>query len=209
MPFDFGYHVLMPLTLGTVSLAFIALGLYGLVRRRPFIINARWMLVIIIVAWSPQFALPLSWFFTENQNIGDRLGVLSWISLLTMIVVIGYIALQMRGYMVFGTTQESFREALLAALSKLNLKSEETLSSIRLPSVPAELQVAVYGWVGTGQLRLRNGGRPRLLADVARGMTDYFDSAQVKMNMTTVLAYVILGALMIAMLIALRVTVWP
>ena len=207
MPFDFTYHVLMPLTFGFVSLAFIALGLYALVRRRPFIIDARWMLAMIVVTMSPSVIMQLSWFFIDDRNVSDRLGFMSWISLLSTIILIGYLALQMRGYMVFGTTQESFRDALLSALSNLNLKSEETLSSIRLPSVPAELQVAVYGWMGTGQLRLRNGGRPGLLADLARGMSDYFNSARVKMNMTTVIAYVILGILMSAMVIAMKVAV--
>jgi hypothetical protein len=206
VPFDFTYRVLMPVTLGAVSLAFIALGLYALIRRRPFVINSRWLIAIVVVTMSPQVIESLSWGFFDDRNLSSGLSFASLLLLLSTVILICYIALQMRGYMVFGTTQESFRDALLSSLSKLNLKAEETLSSIRLPSVPAELQVAVYGWIGTGQLRLRNGGRPGLLADVAAGMSTYFNSARVKMNMTTAAVYVILGILMSAMVVVMWVT---
>jgi len=159
MPDDFTFRILIPSTLGLVSLAFLALGLYALMRRRPFVIHSRWMLVLVVIALSPQIFMPLSMFFREPQYRTGWLDATSLMSVLAMVVLIAYMALQMRGYMVFGTTQESFREALLSALSKLNLKVEETLSSVKLPSVPVELQTPVYGWIGTGQVRLRNGGR--------------------------------------------------
>ena len=202
MPFEFTFHILMPLTLGVVSLSFIALGLYALTRKRPFIIDARWMLAIVVVAMLPSVVMQLTVLFVQDRH-RSGLDVTSSISLLMTIILVGYIALQMRGYIIFGTTQDSFRDALLSALASLNLRVEETLSSIRLPSVPAELQVAVYGWIGTGQLRLRNGGRPRLLADVAGRMTTHFNSAKVKTNMTSAVAYLILGILMSAMVVTI------
>jgi len=211
MPFEFDFtlRVLMPLTIGLVSLAFIALGLYALMRQRPFIIHSRWMLAIVIIAFSPQVVMPLSLFMSDPQYRTGWLDAASLISTLAMVIMIAYVALQMRGYMVFGTTQESFREALLSALSTLNLKAEETLSSVRLPSVPAELQTPVYGWIGTGQVRLRNGGRPRLLEDIADGMRGYFDSGKAQTNMTTAIAYLILGVLMIGMVITMMVGLPP
>lgn len=203
MPLGVTYHVLLPLALGAVALAFIALGLYALLRRRPFVIHARWMLAIIVVGMSPGILLQLSLFFGSHRYRSGALDTMSLIAALTMLLVIGFLALQMRGYLAFGTTQGSFRDALMSALAKLNLESQETLSSIRLPSVPAELQVAVQDWIGTGQLRLRDGGRPGLLADVARGMNACFDAGKVKTNMTFAVAYVILGVLMGALVVTM------
>jgi hypothetical protein len=205
MPDDFTFRIILPSTLGLVSLAFLALGLYALMRRRPFVIHSRWMLVLVVIALSPQIFMPLSMFFSESRYRTGWLDATSLMSVLAMVVLIAYMALQMRGYMVFGTTQESFREALLSALSKLNLKVEETLSSVKLPSVPAELQTPVYGWIGTGQVRLRNGGRQKLLEDIAAGMTAYFDAGNAKTNMTTAIVYLIFGALLIGMLITMMV----
>jgi hypothetical protein len=207
MPGNFTLHILMPLSLGAISLAFIALGLYALIRRRPFIIHAGWMLASVIVAMSPSVFLQLSMFFGEDRYRSASLGLISLLGPLTTVIIVCFVALQMRGYLVFGTTQESFRDAVISALSTLNLKYEETLSSIRLPSVPAELQVAVQGWIGTGQLRLRNGGRPGLLADVAAGMNGYFNSAKAKTNMTSAVVYLVLGILMSAMVVTLLIAV--
>jgi hypothetical protein len=204
---DFTLHTLLPLPLGIVALAFIALGLYGLIRRRAFVIRARWMLVLVIVAMSPQVILLLLLIFGENRNRSGNLLSMLLISTLVAIAVVIYFALIMRGYMVFGTTQRTFRDALVAALSGLNLKYQETLSSIQLPTVGAELQVAVQGWIGTGQLRLRGGDRTGLLAEVASGMKAYFDSEKVETNMTSVIAYVIAGILMSAMVVHLMLMV--
>ena len=205
MSFDFTHRVLMPVTFGFVALSFVAFGLYALARRRPFMFDARWMLVMLAFAWLPQMIMPLSWILGDDRHRSGGLDIMSWLSLLATVVFFGFMALQMRGYMVFGTTQESFREALLSALSSLGLKSEETLSSIRLPSVPAELQVAMYGWVGTGQVRLRNGGRPGLLADIAGAMNAYFNAANVKTNMVTAIVYLVLGLLLCAMSVTMMV----
>lgn len=201
MPFENTFRVMMPLTLGVMSLAFIALGLYALIRRRPFVIHARWMLALVVLGFSPSVWMQLSVFFSGDRSLSNGLSAASLISVLSLVFVICFLALQMRGYIVLGTTQDSFREALLSALSSLHLESKETLSSIRLPSVPAELQVAVQGWIGTGQLRLRRGGRAGLVADIAGGMNTYFSSASVKTNMTSAVAYFIVGVLMSAMAI--------
>jgi hypothetical protein len=164
------------------------------------------MLAIVFVAISPQFILSLSSLGEDRYRSGNLLSM-SLISMLVSIALLFYLAMILRGYMVFGTTQRTFRDAVVAALSGLNLKYQETLSSIQLPTVGAELQVAVQGWIGTGQLRLRGGDRPGLLAEVASGMKAYFDSKQVETNMTTAVAYVIAGILMGAMLVPLMLMV--
>ena len=205
MPFDTPFRLAMPLTIGVLSLAFIALGLYALIRRRPFVFHARWMLALIILAMAPSIFMQLSIYFSGGRSLSSGLRAMLLITALSLVIVICFLALQMRGYIVLGTTQDSFREALMAAIANLNLKSEETMSSIRLPSVSAEIQVAIQGWIGTGQLRLRRGGRPGLLADIAGAMNAYFSSANVKTNMTSPVVYLILGVLMGAVAILMIV----
>ena len=194
MPSDFAFQVLMPAALGTVSFAFIGLGFYAIVRSRPFVVHARWMLLILLLGMSPPLAMQVSSFFDHYS--GGGLGLETLTSPLMMIIVVWFMAQQTRGYVIFGTTQESFRDAVLAALLDLNLPFEESMSSIRIPSVPAELNVAVQGWIGTGQLRLRNGGRPGLLGAIVRRMSNHFGSSQVKTNMTSAIVCLILGVFM-------------
>lgn len=192
MTLDFMPYFPTPLALGALALANIAPALYALLRGRPFIIHTRLALAIIVVAISP-LLLKFSWLsFIEDRNRNGGLAIM-YLILLTLLIVVCFAAFVRRGYTVFATTQESFRDALASTLSSLNLKYEEAQSSIRLPSVPAELKISYQGWMGTGQLHIRSGGRPGLLADVARGMNAYFNSAKVKTNMAAIVRYVIFG----------------
>jgi hypothetical protein len=199
MPFEPAFRIILPVTLGVLAVAFIALGLFALVRRRPFVIHARWLLALVVLCFSPSIFMQLSLFFGGAPSVREALSTATLLSVLSQVVVLGFLTLQMRGYIVMGTTQEAFRDALMSALSGLHLEAVESLSSIRLPAVPAELQVAVQGWIGTGQLRLRHGSHPGLLADIAAGMSAYFDTAHVKTNMITSVIYVVMGLLMGAM----------
>jgi len=191
------FLVLTLLTLGGFSLAHIALGLYALIRRRPFIIHTRWFLAMGVAVTLPIIFWPLSLLGENRHGTG---GFLLWFPSLMFIVLLCQLAMVMRGYWILGATQRSLREALVAALTSLNLEFEETLSSIRLPSVPAELHVALYG-MGTGQLRIRDGGRPGLLADVAGGMNAYFNSTRVETKMIFAVFDVIIGVLAAAMML--------
>jgi len=186
-------YFLTPLALGALALANIALALYALIRRRPFITHTRWALAIVVVAISP-LLLRFSWmFFIEERNRNGGLAIMYLIELLTLLIVICFAAFARRSYSVFATTQDSFRDALASALSNLNLKYEETQSSIRPPSVPAELRISLLVSMGFGRLHIRSGGRPGLLADVARGMNAYFSSANVRPNIAAIVRYVIFG----------------
>src|SRR5271170_8239617 len=117
MPFDSTFRVVMPLTLGVIALAFIALGLYAVIRRRPFVMHARWLLALVVLCMSPSVFIELSMFFSGDGSLSGGLSAASLISVLSQVIVICFLALQMRGYIVMGTTQESFREALLSTLS--------------------------------------------------------------------------------------------
>jgi len=122
--------------------------------------------------------------------------------LMMILLVVAFFVMATRGYTVFSTTQGSFRDALIGALKSLNLPFDETLGSIRLPGEMAEVQVAVQGWIGTGQLRLKGGSR-RLLAEIARAMNRQFDEARFQTNMTTAIFYLISGLLIGVMVLAM------
>ena len=128
---------------------------------------------------------------------------MSLIAPLIFVVVVGFMTLVTRGYLVFSATQSSFRDGLLAALGRLGLPYEETLATVRLPTVPAELHVAVQGWIGTGQVRIKKGEGGTLLRDVAKAMNDQFRLAPGATNRTWAVVYLILGVLMGAMVAAI------
>ena len=88
---------------------------------------------------------------------------------------------------------KSFRSGLLAALEKLQLPYEESLSSIRLTSVEADLQVAVQSWMGTGQIKVRQAGHRPLLKRIVNGMNDCFRQGSMGTNRISWLFWVAVG----------------
>ena len=90
---------------------------------------------------------------------------------------------QLQGYTAYAVTDKSFREALLAALQKLQLPYEESLSVIRLTSVEADLQVSVQSWMGTGIIKVKQRGYNSVLRQVAHAMNEYFRNSSVPTNM--------------------------
>ena len=60
---------------------------------------------------------------------------------------------------------------------------EESLSSIRLTSVEADLQVAIQSWMGTGQIKVRQVRHRALLKEIVQVMNDYFRTSPVETNM--------------------------
>jgi hypothetical protein len=182
--------------LGLTALFLFGLGLWGVVTRKPFLISARWFLGLVLFSLVPGVAMPL---LVQAPAIDGGLGPLAlmrWLNPLVLVCVIIFMCFTMRGYFAFAITDASFREGLLAALHKLGMAHEEMLGSVRLPSVGADLQVAVQSWVGIGQLKVKQRSSSRLLRDIVRGMNEYYRTAATPINLTGCVFYLILGVLM-------------
>ncbi|MDE2755013.1 MAG: hypothetical protein OXI92_00540 [Acidobacteriota bacterium] len=124
---------------------------------------------------------------------------MDWLPLLVFPVIAVVLWLQMKGYLAFAVTGKSFRDGLLAALEKLQLPYEESLSSIRLTSVEAELQVAIQSWMGSGQIKVKPGRHGPLLKKIVQAMKEHFRTATVETNMVSCAYFLILGIFAVLM----------
>ena len=185
--------------LGVVAVFLLFIGLRGLLTKRPFLISGRWFLLVMAVVFlGPIISLILSPFrFSRTLQFTD------WLPVLLFPVVAMFFWLQMRGYMTFGVTGKSFRDGLLAALEKLQLPYEESLSSIRLTSVEADLQVAVQSWMGTGQIRVSQGRQGALLKKIVQAMNEHFRTSPVETNRISCVVALIVGIFAVLMGMAL------
>ena len=174
---------------GAMAVFLLGIGLRGFLTKRPFLFSAKWLLLFMVVVFlgpivtlipSP-FPFSRPWQFTN------------WLPILMFPVMAVFFWLQMRGYLAFGITGKSFREGLVAALEKLQLPYEESLSSIRLTSVEADLQVAVQSWMGTGQIKVRQGRHGPLLKKIVQAMNERFRASPVETNMISCVFFLILG----------------
>jgi hypothetical protein len=187
--------VLSPILFGAMASFFVAIGLRGIVSKKPFVISARWSFILVLLAFAPgmlQFAE-----FPRIVGGSGTLGMLvalRWLMPIMLIVVVIFLYLTLRGYTAFGVTDISFREGLLHSLKKLNLPYEETLSAVKLPTLGADLLVAVQSWIGTGQLKMKQRQFSKVLSDIVKGMNEYYQSGAVsQVNLTCCIFYAVIG----------------
>jgi hypothetical protein len=111
---------------------------------------------------------------------------------------------QLKGYTAYGVTDTSFREALLAALQKLEFSYEESLSVIRLTSVEADLQVSVQSWMGTGIIKVKQRAHQPVLREVVNAMNEYFRISSVPTNVISCVFNLVMGAIVVILAIGMN-----
>jgi hypothetical protein len=135
--------------------------------------------------------------FSGMSHSSGSLGLIQWLTPATLLVVAVFLYFTLKGYTAFGITDVSFREALMASLKRLDLPYEETLATVRLPTIGADLQVAVQSWMGTGQLKMKQREFAKVLSDIVTGMNQYYQSgAAATMNLNCCIFYAAMGVLM-------------
>ncbi len=188
--------VFFPCLFGAMALFFLVIGLRGVLTKKPFLISARWLLVVVLLGFSPMMLQAVT-----LPTGGDGSGILMalrWLVPTMLIVVVIFLSFALRGYTAFGVTDTSFRDGLLASLEKLNLAHEETLAAMRLPTIGADLQVAVQSWMGTGQMKMKQRQFRGVLGGIAKNMNDYYEySAVPKVNLTCCIFYVVIGVFLL------------
>lgn len=102
--------------------------------------------------------------------------------ILLVIVMVWY---SLRGYVAYGVTDVSFQEALLAALEKLQLPYEESLSAIRLTAIGADLQVSVQAWMGSGIVKVKQRAHRSYLREIVGVMNECFRTSPVPIKKTS------------------------
>ena len=194
MATSFVLKVMFPCLFVTMGLFFLAIGGRGIAFRKPFLLSARWLLGICLLGLAPSFVMPL---LSVIPRTGGSLDWLTWLNPVMFVIIGVSMWLSLRGYMAFAVTDVSFREGLLAALNELQLPHEETLGSMRLPSVGADLQIGVQSAMGMGQLRAKQPQHGDVLADVVAAMNKYFQSTAVEINLAGCVFYCLMGAFML------------
>lgn len=184
MAFDY-FTTLFPILTAVIGIFFLITGLKGLLTKRPFLISNAWMLVMMFVLFVP---MGLS-----SLTILD-VSPITWVTPVLYTALLVMMCYQLKGYVAFAITDTSFREALVAALQRLELPYEESLSVIRLTSVEADLQVAIQSWMGTGTIKVKQWAHRSVLKEVVDAMNEYFRTSSVSTNMVTCVFWVVMGA---------------
>ena len=168
----------------TMAILFLGTGLRAILTKRPFLVSNRWFLLMIFLVLAPSIVFSLKTFSGE---------ILGWTNALLLGAVLLMMWYQLKGYVAYAVTDASFREALLAALQKLQLPYEESLSVMRLTSVDAELQISVQSWMGTGTIKVKQRAHRSVLKEVVNVMNEYFRTSSVSTNLISCVFLVVVG----------------
>jgi len=189
------FHIFSPVIFLFMAAFFIGIAFRAWRYRRPFLLSQRWQFGLVCGAFTPMIVNSFS--FTASGSIPLSLRVTQWLSPAMFVVMLVYFFFQMRGYTAFAVTEKSFREAFLAAVAKLGFTCEEQMSSMRILPQDVRINVAIFGWSGTGILRSKRDGQ-ELLQSLAREINAHFETHGGETNQTTTLFYAVIGLFMIA-----------
>jgi len=178
----------MPLMFALMTVYLFAIALRLLIGGKPIVMSSRWTVSFIALAFSPQL---LNTFFLKWPAKG--LGMMEWISPLMFLTVMVMMIISMRGYAVFGITEEYFREAVLGTVTALGFTVEETMSCLRIEETGQEIKIMVHGAMGSAQLRPKSKDSRALVQQIAKGMRTYFRGHTGKTKMLIAYFYTLLG----------------
>ena len=190
--------IVFPIMFGIMAVYFLTIGLRGILTKRPFLVLTRWLFSLMFVVLIPMILLPLS---LSSLPIGFN--IINWVHPLIFGGILLMAWYQLKGYTAYAVTDTSFREALLAALQKLQLPYEESLSVIRLTSIDADLQVAVQSWMGCGVIRVKQRSHEPVLKEVVNAMNEYFRNSSVPTKMIACVISMVMGVIMVAFAIGM------
>ena len=199
------FSIMFPITLGITAIFSFYIALRGILTKKPFMISNRGFLATILVVFIPLPLILLPFLWASDSGY-DSIHFMKWLMailcgmVLLLILMVWY---SLRGYVTFGVTDVSFREALFAALEKLQLPYEESLSAIRLTSIEADLQVSVQSWTGNALIKVKQRAHRSVLREIVNTMNEYFRTSSVSTNMIPCIVYLVMGIFEVLFAIAM------
>lgn len=184
------FLIVFPIIFGVIAVFFLIIGLRGILTRRPFLLSNRWLLSMMFIIFVPNIILPL--ILPPSTPF-----LVKWLNPVIFTVVLVMMCFVLKGYAAYGITDTSFREALLAALEKLQLPYEETLSTMQLTTIDADLQVSIQSWLGAGMIKIKQREHRSLLAEIVTAMNEYFRVSTTPAKLLTCIFYLIMGVIMV------------
>lgn len=194
------------------SLYFMFMGLKVLLSKRPFLLSAKYNFLVIVLAFASQLIIPVSNIFKLNRNAADGLNWLIILSPLFLVlfyaVLLYFLWKTMQGYFVVGITEDSFREILQNALSKLKLPYEERLSKMRLTNLNTDLQTSVNAWSGMASFKIKDKNNKETEKRIAEALRIDIAESNIQPNLRISYFYLVFGVLFLIFFVGFTYWTW-
>jgi hypothetical protein len=198
------YTLPVTIVIMMILLHFTGIGLFGMIKRRPIVISSRfdiWLALLVFGFSLLSVAVGLfdivgDFIFPEDpeviSNTSSRISAGFFVFILCMMIVLILFLVyhiwrrniwnKTEEFEVWGVTADSFRDALVVVLNKLNLPFHETISRIRLPSLQADLLVSVGESSAIARIRIKQLQHGQRIKEIAAALNEYYRETPVKVN---------------------------
>jgi hypothetical protein len=130
-----------------ISISFISMGVYVLVCKKPLIFDARWMLAMVMIIFTPQVINSLLNFKSFEH--------ISFFTPVMYIVLIIFMIFTLKGFIIYGVNAEDFQIKFIENLKRLGFEYTESFSKIIIKEPALEINIALQSWIGSGQIKLK------------------------------------------------------
>jgi hypothetical protein len=184
----------------TAGTYFASIGVRGFLKRHAFFVSARQFMWILLLCYAPQAINVVTTLITLRAGwLDPTLLIFQFFNILVLLFLVVMLWRQFNGYLAFGVTDELFRAAMLAGLQRLNVTFQETFSQLVIPEKDLKLQVAVAGWVGSAQVRIKHGSDRAFVGQLMHEMNQYFEHTTERPSTVAFTTYLVLGVLGVGM----------
>lgn len=171
----------------TFPISLIGIGLFVLIRKKPFIISLKWNLLflfamLIIISYN-------SLFIPERSNL---------IFTFTIIVIIlGYLYITRKGYLVVGANGKDFYNVLIDYLTECNYEFQLTSNSIKIKEPAVDILIDADSVSGIGKIEMKNRQNPKTFHAIIDGLRN----REIKIKLTVPVCYIIAGFLLLCFVV--------
>jgi hypothetical protein len=175
------------------SAFFLYISLFILIKKKPVIINSKWITLIVVISFLPIIISSIARIDLSSSN--------SLIHLFTPIMFIGIIVFYffiIKGFSMYGVNEE-IREALLTSLDKMSIKYQEKMNKIELPDLKNELNVSLQSWIGTGMIKIKHKKDLKIFKEIIANMKNYYAEKNVTPKIIVPIFYLFFGGIFVLM----------
>lgn len=152
----------IPFLLFLSAILYLVIAIRSLLGHQPTILNSKIFLFFYSVILIP--VVILSMYFTSIIDI---------VLPLFLILIFIYRLLTIRGYHVYGFSNNEFRNAIIYSLEEIKTAYVEKMNAIELIDINNELNISFAAWLGTGTLRIKKKKDNRLLKELINNIKKY------------------------------------
>lgn len=162
-------QILLVLPPAFAAIAFFAISAWLYVRQVPLVLPGRGFAWLIALAMAPVLVVVVSLVLSASRSAAC--GSALFLVLIPVIVIFASWR-SLRGYLVFGVTQDSTRDSLRSALDALELTFEETVLGFVLSPTRRTLRVQFQPWLATASFQLEGSDRLGVEAKIAEQVSE-------------------------------------